>query len=210
MWTYKEVISTETAIKMSPTCQGWPTWCWFLIKAIGGCRAVGLDNHQFLWFSLTILTFLIMFVMQMMKRYHNKVRVDILLEQELNQKHYEESMDNLLATRNLQQNLEQYDSLFNDMFNKSTSSKLNLKKSNSFGRTPKKTYKEASTDSSSLQSTSFNSQCTQTVTTSPTRRTRIPSPSPTRQYTWTPTERSKLPHLSQFLSSNKTSPVWRN
>lgn len=120
-------------------------------------------------------------------------------------------MDNLLAGRTIQENLEQYESsLFNDMFNKPTSSKFNVKKSNSFGSTPKKTYKEASTDSSSLQSTSFTSQCTQTVTTSPIRRTRIPSPSPTRQYTRTPTERSKSPHLTHFFSRNKTSPVWRN
>ncbi|XP_064555814.1 uncharacterized protein saturn [Drosophila montana] len=115
MWTYKEVISTETAIKMSPTCRGWPTSCWFLVKAIGGCRAVGLDDHQFLWLLLTILTFSIMFALQMIKRYQNKLRVDILLEQELNQKRFEESMDNLLAARTLQKNLEQYDSLFNDM-----------------------------------------------------------------------------------------------
>lgn len=55
-------------IMQTSTCRQWPKSCWMFVKSTAVMQAIGMDHHQFLWFSLTLLLISGLFALFMYKR----------------------------------------------------------------------------------------------------------------------------------------------
>lgn len=140
-----------------------------------------------------------------------RMQADRILEQERDQRLYELSMDNLLSTMDIEQIREPSDSTWSDMKSSPEFSQLSLRRSLSFSSNPKKSFKEASTDSTSLKHTSLVSQYTQTVATKRNRSAANPN-NRVKQLTQLPTnERRKFAQqLNDIIERSKKTPIWRH
>ncbi|XP_032599327.1 uncharacterized protein LOC116806532 [Drosophila grimshawi] len=64
---YSEEISTEEAIKMSPSCRKWQTLCWFMLKAFAIYKYFAVDQKATFWITVVVSTPIIIIFLLMLK-----------------------------------------------------------------------------------------------------------------------------------------------
>ncbi|EDW70737.2 uncharacterized protein Dvir_GJ13942 [Drosophila virilis] len=149
MWTYYTVITFETAIKMTPYCQGWPTLCWFFLKAYGMLKYLILDRDRMFWMLCAFFILSVMLINWFIGfKQKKELRKELLVKQEFIQRRYEESMDELLSIQLMEKQSEQFDCLTNKHILMETSSELQRCPTKSMGAASIITLKESLTEQS--------------------------------------------------------------
>ncbi|XP_023176627.1 uncharacterized protein LOC111603326 isoform X2 [Drosophila hydei] len=182
MWAHKTVIPFQTAVKLSPRCRAWPTVCWLFIKIYGVFEYMILDRDQSFWIALSCFISLLLIIKWWIRHKKiKKIEEELLIEKEISQLQFEESLGELLLAAKLKS--DQSDNL---------SVKENARE-NSWEPLlePSVPLQDASADSGSMTSLSCATQFTKTS-----------------KSTTVSIKRNKH-SLSKSISSTKKSPKWR-
>ncbi|XP_017872573.1 PREDICTED: uncharacterized protein LOC108620183 [Drosophila arizonae] len=209
LWTNEVVVDAQDNIMHTSTCRQWPKSCWIFVKSMSVMQALGMDRHQFLWFSMTLMVISGFLLTYMYKRNIFKLRQQLMLEQQYNQWRYEMSMDNLLTNMGMKRDAELPDATCSDtQLSIGALSQNDTRKSHSFTASPRNALDMD--DTSSGETNLSRSQSTQTVS----NRARLPGnqANRARQFAQLPVnERGKYSQqLTAMIARSKKTPIWRH
>ncbi|XP_017965778.1 uncharacterized protein LOC108657627 isoform X2 [Drosophila navojoa] len=207
LWTHEIIMDAQDNILHTSTCRQWPKSCWMFVKSMSVMQALGMDQHQFLWFSMTLMVISGLLLTYIYKRNIFKLRQQLMLEQQHNQWRYELSMDNLLT--NIQRNPELRNATFSDtQLSIGALSQNDSRKSHSFTASPRNALDMDVTRSEKTKIS--RSQSTQTVS----NRARLPANTANRgrQFAQLPdNQRGKYSQqLTAMIARSKKTPIWRH